>query len=206
MRNRWIALIVGLFTLLLIGIVATLTLAPDSTGINLLNSNGGQATCLTDLNGDCLVMPGVSGLDANSDTVTFPEQFEADYHLVVMPFDRDQQVLAVTWLPLFQEIAAEYDNLQYWSIAALPELNAGLRFLVISGISIGISDDTVRPQVTALFMEEQQLFMDVLEIDSTDVIQSFIMDSDGVVYYRSTGEYSEEKGAEFRNAVDALLQ
>ena len=206
MRNRWIILIVGLLFILLIGIIAALILAPGSSGINLLNLNRNQAACLRDDDGNCFVMPGATGLDANSVSVTFPDQFEADYHLVVMPFDREQQVLAVTWLPLFQEITAEHDNLQYWSIAALPELNAAIRILVVTGISAGISDTEVRPQVTVLFMEEQDIFLDALAIDSTEEIQSFIMDSEGVIYYRSIGEYSDDKGEDFRHALDALLR
>jgi len=206
MRNRWIALIAVLLFVLITGIVAALTLAPDSTGISLLNSNGNQPACLTDIDGNCLVMPGATGLDADSESVTFPEQFTAEYHLVVMPFDREQQVLAVTWLPLFQEIASGHDNLQYWSIAALPELNSAIRFLVMSGISAAVTETEMRPQVTVLFLEEQELFLDALEIESTDAIQSFIIDSDGVIYYRAIGEYSDIKGDDFRSAVDALLQ
>lgn len=204
MSKRWLfVVIVMLLLTFLIG--AVLVLAPDSTGIDILNASSDSLTCLKNSDDDCLVMPSVTGLTSDSVEVNFPEQFIADYHLVVMPFDREQQVLSVTWLPLFQELANDYGNVQYWSIAALPELNSAIRFLVLTGISAGISDDEVRQQVTVLFLEQQDTFIDALAIENVDAIQAFIMDSNGVVYYRAIGEFTTEKGDNFREALDRLL-
>src|SRR5690606_12684730 len=107
--------------------------------------------------------------------------------LVVMPFDREQQVLAVTWLPLFKELAAENDSLQFWSIAALPELNSAVRLLVLGGTSAAVSDAEIRTQITVLFLEEQEAFLEALAIDNSDEIQVFIMDKDAVLYYHDSG-------------------
>ena len=204
MSKRWLfVVIVMLLLTLLIG--AVLVLAPDSTGIDILNASSDSLTCLKNSDDNCLVMPSVTGLTSDSVEVNFPQQFTADYHLVVMPFDREQQVLAVTWLPLFQELTNDYGNVQYWSIAALPELNSAIRFLVLTGISAGISDDEVRQQVTVLFLEQQDAFKDALAIENVDAIQAFIMDSNGVVYYRTIGEFTTEKGDNFREALDRLL-
>ncbi len=205
MQKRWLFIvIIMLIVTALIG--ATLILAPDSTSMNILNATSNRPTCLKNSDDRCLVMPGVTGLTSDSDVVNFPEQFEADYHLVVMPFDREQQVLAVTWLPLFQELASTHDNVQYWSIAALPELNSAIRFLVLTGISAGISDEEVRQQVTVLFLEQQAEFLDALAIDNDETIQVFIMDSEGVIYYRAIGEFTTERGENFREALVSLLQ
>lgn len=204
MSKRWLfVVIVMLLLTFLIG--AVLVLAPDSTGIDILNASSDSLTCLKNSDDNCLVMPSVTGLTSDSTEVNFPQQFTVDYHLVVMPFDREQQVLAVTWLPLFQELANDYDNVQYWSIAALPELNSAIRFLVLTGISAGISDDEVRQQVTVLFLEQQDTFIDALAIENVDAIQAFIMDSNGVVYYRAIGEFTTEKGEGFRDALESLL-
>lgn len=204
MQKRWLFIvIIMLIVTALIGV--TLILAPDSTSMNILNTTTNSLSCLQNSEDSCLVMPSVSGLTSDSEAVNFPEQFEADYHLVVMPFDREQQVLAVTWLPLFQELASTHDNVQYWSIAALPELNSAIRFLVLTGISAGISDEDVRQQVTVLFLEQQAEFLDALAIDNDESIQAFIMDSDGVIYYRAIGEFTTERGENFREALDSLL-
>lgn len=205
MQKRWLFVVTVMLVLAsLIGVV--LIFAPDSTGMNILHTPRNSLSCLQNSEDSCLMMPSVTGLTSDGDAVNFPEQFEADYHLVVMPFDREQQVLAVTWLPMFQELASTHDNVQYWSIAALPELNSAIRFLVLTGISAGISDDEVRQQVTVLFLEQQAEFLDALAIDSDDAIQAFIMDSDGVIYYRTIGEFTTERGENFREVLDSLLQ
>jgi hypothetical protein len=109
----------------------------------------------------------------------------------------------VTWLPLFQELAAETSNRQYWSIAALPNLNAAIRILVIGGMSGAVREPELRSQITVFFLEEQAAFLDALAIESPEEIQVFITDGAGSIYYRDTGVFTEEKGETLRQALDA---
>ncbi|MGJ3238780.1 MAG: hypothetical protein ACFE0Q_08755 [Anaerolineae bacterium] len=207
MSSRPLTALLFIFGIIALMIVAVLAFAPDSTGISPLNPNTtDNPACLTDIDGQCITLPDVSGLNINSAEVRFPADFDADYQLLVMPFDREQQVLAVTWLPLFQELQADYpDTLDYWSIAALPALNPGVRLLVLGGVSAAISDATIRPQVTALFLDEQEAFLDALGITDSTQIQVLIVDQAGTVYYREIGEYTAEAGASLREAVERLL-
>lgn len=202
-KRLWFIIVIMLMLTMLIG--AVLIFAPNSTRMDILNNNINGLSCLQNSDDNCLVMPSVTGLTSDSVEVNYPEQFVAEYQLIVMPFDREQQVLAVTWLPLFQELASENDNLQYWSIAALPELNAGIRFLVLTGIRAAIPNADMRQQVTVLFLEQQEQFLATLAIDDDEAIQAFIMDSDGVIYYRAIGEFTEEKGEALRDALTHLL-
>lgn len=205
MQNRRNILLLLVLIIVLVLIATVVVLNPQSSTINLADEAGDTLSCLTDDSGNCLLMPGVSGLDINLQEVNFPGQFETDYHLVVMPFDREQQVLAVTWLPLFQELVNDNDNLQLWNIAALPELDAGVRLFVLGGISAAITDATIRPQITVLFLEDQELFLEALAIEDIEQIQIFILDKDGVVYYRESGEYTPEKGQLFTEMLQQIL-
>ncbi len=164
-----------------------------------------QAQCLQNIVGECLILPILSGLTINSAEITFPDDFETDYQLVVMPFDREQQELAVTWLPLFQELVAETDQADLWSIAALPELNAGIRLLVLGGLSAAISDADIRPQITAVFLADQQALLDQLAVESPDDVRVFIMDAEGIIYYTDHGVYTDDAGIAFRAAFQELL-
>lgn len=104
MQNRRNILLMLALILIVLIIATVIIFNPQISRINLVGDADDSLSCLTDDNGNCLIMPGVNGLDINLREVIFPDQFESDYHLLVMPFDREQQVLAVTWLPLFQEI------------------------------------------------------------------------------------------------------
>lgn len=164
-----------------------------------------EAQCLTDEGDVCLALPSITGLSINSLEVAFPDDFQVAYHLVVMPFDREQQEQAITWLPLFQELVAESEQVELWSIAALPELNAGIRLLVLGGLSAVISDADIRPQVTAIFLADQQAFLDELNIETPETIRVFIMDDAGVIYYTDQGIYTEESGIAFREAFQTII-
>lgn len=204
MKNRRSLLLVSSILILVLIIIAVIVLAPENSGINLMDSVD-SVSCLRDADDTCLIMPGTNGYNINSQEIIFPDDFETDYHLVVMPFDREQQVLAVTWLPLFQALVAEHDEIQLWSIAALPDLNPGVRLLVLGGISAAISDVSIRPQIGVLYLEDQATFLDALGVEGIEDIQVFILDADGVVYYRDSGAYTDEKGQEFRDVLEGLL-
>ncbi|MCA9916114.1 MAG: hypothetical protein KC496_22315, partial [Anaerolineae bacterium] len=149
MRRRIIVALLFVLVVVL-AILAINQLAPELTDIrNLANASPDTAaiSCLTDDAGDCLVMPAVTGVNLDNHDIAFPEAFNADYYLVVMPYDRQQQQEALTWLEPFQEIAAQHETLSYFSIAALPDLSAPIRLLVMGGLSAGVQDGEVRPRV-----------------------------------------------------------
>ena len=190
--------------LLIAGIAVVV--APDLTDVEAPTTpeatvaTAGQPDCLTDDAGACLRLPTVTGVDLDNDTISLPSAFATEYVLVIMPFDRDQQVLAADWLPTFQELAAAFDNLSYVSIAALPDLNAFGRTGVIVGMSAGVRDQTVRDATAILFLEDQQAFLDALAVDSTEQMQAFIMGQDGTLYWRTTGTYTPSQGDDLRDA------
>lgn len=164
-----------------------------------------KVICLTDDTGGCLRLPVVSGVDVDNDAITFPEAFDSAYMLIVMPFDREQQVNAITWLPIFQELSAEYDNINFYNIAALPELNLAIRALVMGGMSAGIREDGVRDRTTVLFLQEQDRFLEALTIENTEQIAVFIMGQDGIVFYRDSGAFTTEAGDALRDALEEIL-
>lgn len=201
MRRFRIAAIL-IFCILIIA--ATVWLFSPTTSSILLGRSIVEHACLSDSNGNCLVMPGVTGVNLDNQTVQFPQAFTKDYYLIVMPFDREQQVLAVTWLPLFKELAAKYEALYYFNIAALPNLNPAIRFLVLSGMSASISDSGIRSQIALLFLDDQPGFLEALAIENTDAIQILVIDHQGVLFYRDSGEYDVQKAQLLQDFIASL--
>jgi len=200
MRRILIVLIL-LLALLLIFISAQF--APKTSSI-LLGEKVEELSCLKDSDGNCLIMPSVSGINLDNETLNLPEDFTHDYYLVVMPFDREQQVVAITWLPIFRELAAEHDKVYFFNIAALPNLNPAIRLLVMGGMSSTVHDDEIRQQIAVLFLDEQAAFLDALAIPDDSAIQIFVMDRQAVVFYRDSGEYTPEKGQSLQDFIANL--
>lgn len=194
-----IVIVIGALALLLVN-----RFAPETTTIEPSDSTG-TADCLRNPAGECLVLPAVSGVDILSQDVAFPQAFRAPYTLVVMPFDQNQQVQALEWLEPFQAIAADYDALSYYSIAALPDLPAAVRLMVVGSMNMGLQDEEARQQAAVLFLEDQQALLAALEVDDIDDMRLFLLDAEGTVYWRGRGAYNETTEADLREAVAELL-
>ena len=95
--------------------------------------------------------------------------------------------------------------MHYFNIAALPNLNSALRLLVIGSLSVGVTEPQIRSQLVVLFLEDQQAFLDTLAIDSIDVMQIFIIDRDGVLFYRDSGVYEDIKEEILRETLANLV-
>ncbi|MEL6309506.1 MAG: hypothetical protein AAFR81_14950 [Chloroflexota bacterium] len=204
MRRRWIVAIAVLVILVIASVFTATTFAPETSEVG--EGAGSDAlACVTNTAGDCLQMPVVSGIDVNSEPVSYPDDFDAPYQLVAMPFDQEQQVEAITWYELFQDLADDDARVDYWSIAALPELNAAIRLLVIGGIRAGVNDPDVQARIAILFLEDQASFLDALDVPNTDTIRAYIMDDEGTVYYVAEGAYTEASGEAFSEALAQLL-
>lgn len=205
-QKQLLILLVALliFVVLLIGLV--LQFAPQLSPVETSSNADSARTrlCLQDEQGRCLRLPTVTGLDLDNQGRTFPDDFQGDYNLVVMPFDREQQVLAITWLPIFQDLRAEYPSLAYYSIAALPDLAPAIRLLVMGGMSAGVRDETTRAASIVVFLEEQERFLQSLTIPNPDVIQVFVFGRDGTVYWRGSGDYHQETGADLQAYLATL--
>lgn len=204
--RRLIAAIV-LIVLVLLLVAAVNQFAPQLTAIREAAEPGEEAVaCLTDATGACLQMPAVTGVDINNQEISFPQAFSNSYYLVVMPYDRQQQEGALTWLQLFQALAAEYEALSYFSIAALPDLSAPIRLLVVGGLAAGVREDAVRSQVAVLFLEDQAAFLEAVGAPNAEEMSAFIMDGSGRIYWQWRGLYSEAAAEDLRTALSGLLR
>lgn len=198
--RRWIGIITGLLGVLAIALLIA-QWAPATSDVAPVTQSE-RVRCLKGTDGNCLVFPAVSGVNLDNQTVAFPQAFGAGYTLLVVPFDRDQQVLAATWLPLFQELAAARDDLSYYSVAALPDLAAGLRVLVLGGMSAGTREPELRQRAVVMFLTEQARFLEALEVADAETLQVFVVDASGTLFWRGSGTYSEASGALLREFIE----
>lgn len=159
--------------------------------------------CLQSTGGNCLHFPTVSGENLNGATVTFPDDFAGEYNLVIVPFDREQQEAIVDWLPFVQTLKADYDGLEYYSIAALPDVSAPVRLLISGGMRLAIDDD-LKEVVALLYLDDQQAFADALAVASLEETQLFILDQNGDVIWHTSGGYSASHADTVREQITLL--
>lgn len=175
---------VFIVVVLIIGGIALFAInqAPQTSSIQVTD-------CLQSMGGDCLRFPTVSGENLNGATLTFPDDFTGDYNLIIVSFDREQQEAIVDWLPFVQGLKAEFSGLEYYSIAALPDVSAPVRLLISSGMRLAI-DDELKDVVVLFYLDDQQAFADALAIANLEETQLFILDQNGGVIWHTSGGYS----------------
>lgn len=205
--RRYGLLAIGLVIVVIVGLGIVLSVrAPGSTSATLAITSENTPEATADATTDMRVtLPSISADNLEGATLTFPTDFAADYNLVVMPFNRDQQTSAIAWLPTFQTLAAKYPTVDYYSIAALEDLSPIIRTLVVSGLNLGVSDPLVRARTVVLFLDNQQAFVDALGITDMDSLRVLVFDREGHLLHQTVGTFSETAGFQFQTVVDDLI-
>ncbi|MEQ8673003.1 MAG: hypothetical protein RLP44_30485 [Aggregatilineales bacterium] len=152
----------------------------------------------------CVQFPTISGDNLLGQAVTYPADFSGDTVLAVVPFDRDQQVVANTWLPFVQEIAGEYPEFAYYNIPVFPDIESGFRVLARAGLILVIQDEHLREITATVFLDNRDEFLNALAIPDVEDVQILLMERDGTVLWRETGEFTEAKGDALLQAVENL--
>lgn len=186
--KRWWMIILALAVIAALLLTAAGLLAPAVSTVT-------EQACLTVREGEeCIRFPAVTGLSLSGQELALPDDLQGEYVLVVVPFDDDQQVLAGTWLEPTQSLAEQYPGLTYYNAAILPDLAPAVRVVVRVGMNALITDSHLRDVTVTLFLADRDALLAALDIPGVDAIQVFLLNEDGEVLWRNSGEYAPEKG------------
>jgi hypothetical protein len=190
MKKR-VLFLVGFITVMFVALAAlvSVTNAPAASRVEV-------QSCLSIETG-CLRFPMITGTTLSGKNLAMPDDFGGQYNLVIVPFDRDQQVKADTWLPIARELAQQNPELRYYSVAIFPDMAAPMRALARGGMNVVIPTDLHDITITA-FLEDRQAFLDALAIPNTERIQAFLLNGDGEVLWRGSGDYTQAQGDRLR--------
>lgn len=206
-RRLWMGL--SFIIVLLAGLsLLFYALAPESSSVTMQAVTDEDAPrCLLDADDACYIFPQVTATSVDNQTVAFPQAFAPhDYTLLVLPFDQNQQTDIITWLPLFQELAARYEGIGFYNIAPLSaDIGQIFRPAIIGGMRLGVRDPAIRPLVTVTFLEDQAAFVAAIGAETIEQAQILIVDTQGRVLHRDVGSFTDEKGESFAVALDAIV-
>jgi hypothetical protein len=154
---------------------------------------------------DCVRFPVVSGANLLDEVLTLPADFTGDYVFVTVPFDREQQVVADTWLPLARELADQYDGLTFYNVPVFPDLAAPVRLFARTGLRAVIGDEALQAATITVFLENRDDFLTAMDVPDVERIQVFLLDGDGEVYWRGVGTFDDTQANEVRARLEALV-
>jgi hypothetical protein len=142
--------------------------------------------------------PLVSGFNLNRKEFEFPRDFGGKLNLVIVPFQQYQQEIVNTWIPAVQEIESSFPGFIYYELPTIYKMPMLSRTFINEGMRAGIPDQTARERTITLYLDKDE-FKSALAIPNEDEIHILLVNKEGAILWRATGEYTPEKG-------DQLLQ
>jgi len=136
--------------------------------------------------------PQVSGYNLMREEFLFPEDFQGQFNLVIIPFQQAQQRDVNTWLPAAQELERTTPGLVYYELPTIYQLPMLSRTFINEGMRAGIPDQTARER-TITFYLDKEAFKQALGITSEESIQLFLVDREGNILWQEEGLFSPEK-------------
>jgi hypothetical protein len=149
--------------------------------------------------------PVVSGYNLNRQEFEFPRDFGGDLNLVIIAFQQYHQTIVNTWIPFAQETEATYPGFIYYEFPTIYEMPAISRTFINEGMRAGIPNQTARERTITLYLDKEA-FKSALDIPNEDNIHIFLVDRDGDILWRTTGEYTEEKVSELTEVINDRYQ
>ena len=146
--------------------------------------------------------PEVSGTNLMRREFNFPQDFQGDYNLVIIPFQQAQQRDVNTWLPAAQELERTFPGFIYYELPTIYELPTLSRTFINEGMRAGIPDQNARERTITFYLDKDE-FKIALGITSEENIQLFLVDREGNLLWQEEGLFNPEK---VQSLIDQLSQ
>lgn len=151
-----------------------------------------------------MMFPTVTGSNLSGKPYTLPADFEGQYNVIIVVYQRHQQRNVDSWGPLLAQLAEKHLELRYYELPTLPEYGWIQRSFIDGGMRGGIPDRAVRARTITLYLDVQQ-FNAALGIASIDSVYALLVDRNGTILWRAAGDYSPQAGEALSQKLDALL-
>ena len=135
-------------------------------------------------------------------TFTLPTDFGGERNVVFVAFQREQQKDVDTWVPFVTKQIAANPGTEYYELPTIKRMIGLMKWTINKGMSGGIPDKAAREHTITLYIDKEP-FKRALEIPDEKVIHVLIVDRAGTVLWRTSGLFSDEKGAALATALRA---
>lgn len=146
--------------------------------------------------------PSVVGTSLARIDVAFPRDFAKPFNIVFIPFQQWQQGQVDSWVPFVQELEAERDDVIYYELPTVWEMNAAQRTFLNEGMRAGIPNETSRERTITLYLDKPA-FREQLNMPSEDTMYILLVTQAGEVVWMMDGAFSAEKAQSLSNTLSA---
>jgi hypothetical protein len=147
--------------------------------------------------------PPVTGETLTGRELDLPGDFEEPLNLVFVGFRRGQQADIDSWLPVATDVEAAYPDVRYYELPVISRLYAPARPFIDGGMRAGIPNPDIQERTVTVYTDKPTVCR-ALDIDDEDEIHAFLVDREGVIYWRAEGPRNDEDADHLREIVESL--
>ncbi len=145
--------------------------------------------------------PRVRGANLERRSFALPGDFEGLCNLVLIAFQREQQVAVGTWVPVAKTLTKRYPALRYYELPTISRRVPLARWWLDAAMRAGIPDPAAREATITLYLDKSA-FRRKLELPTEETIYALLVRRDGQVVWRSEGAWTQEKGHALEHALE----
>jgi hypothetical protein len=142
-------------------------------------------------------LPHLTTRDLNGVRRTLPD---GRLSILLIAYQRWQQLEVDTWIPALTALERAYDDVSYYELPVVGEMNAVGRRSLDFFMRRGIPDREVRSR-TLTFYADTTGFREPLGIPDEDHVAVVLVDVDGLVLWRGSGPHSPGAEQSLRAAI-----
>lgn len=146
-------------------------------------------------------LPTVRGLNLNRVEMEFPRDLGGRYNIVFVAFQQWHQQQVNTWVPFAQQTEREAESVRYYEFPTVWEMTAMRRTFLNEGMRAGIPDELSRERTITLYLDKAA-FREQLDMPDEQQMYTLLMTDAGEIVWRSTGEFSAEKGTQILQIIN----
>jgi hypothetical protein len=147
--------------------------------------------------------PPITGETLTGRTLQLPEDFEEPLNLVFVGFRRNQQTAIDSWLPIAADIEASFPDVRYYELPVISRLYAPAKRFIDGGMRAGIPNEDTQERTITTYTDKKTVRR-ALDIEDEDEMHAFLVDRDGVIYWRATGPRNQKDADHLREVVESL--
>jgi hypothetical protein len=152
--------------------------------------------------------PEIEGKNLDGKRFRLPRDFEGAMNLVIVAFQREQQLVVNTWLPTADLLENIYPELRFYELPTISRMNPFVRWFINTGMRSGIKEPKSRRKTITLYLDKEA-FRKSLGIANEELISILLVDKTGKILWRSEGTCDVEKAknlSDFLKASNASAQ
>jgi hypothetical protein len=151
-----------------------------------------------------LVFPTISGDNLSGKHMALPRDFEGRPNIVIVAFFREQQALVDTWKPVLDELRKKHPDLRTYELPTIGKGYILMKWIISNGMRSGIKDSDTRDHTITLYTDTRK-FRRELDLPTDRAIYVLLVDSRGVVQWKTEGPMTVTGADSLREAVAGLL-